>query len=307
MRRSAFLVCLLVVAAVAFADPAAEDSRSAEPISVLYPQSVSSIPVLALLDAFADEYVGEVYTDHPQALAQLLSNQVGILVTGYAVGYNRFQAAGDLVHLSTPVWGASAVMTSKPVDSLEGLAGGTIYAPFEGSPIDIYLRAVLDAEGLSNRVSIAYAPFPQAAALLTEGRTEAAVLVEPIASQLEIAGTAYRLENLHEGWARIADGEQRSPQVSVFARRESFEDSQETFVSFSRSLEEMVERVAADPARYAARYADVLGFPVPVVERALANTLFDTPDPAEVPMLIEEYSAIIGARPPSDDFYAETR
>lgn len=307
MKRPVFLTCLLIIAALAFAGPSAEDAGSVEPMAVLYPQSVSSIPVLALLDAYPDDYAGAVYTDHPQALAQLLSNQIDILVTGYAVGYTRARAAGDLVHLSTPVWGASALMTARPVDSLEDLSGGTVYAPFEGSPIDIYLRAALEAAGLSGEIAIAYAPFPQAAALLAQGRTEAAVLVEPIASRLEIAGTAYRLENLHEGWARIADGEKRSPQVSVFALREPFDDSPQTYVSFARRLEEMVVRVTADPATYAARYADVLGFPVAVVQRALANTLFDTPDPAEVRALIEDYSALIGAQPPSDNFYAEVR
>jgi ABC-type nitrate/sulfonate/bicarbonate transport system substrate-binding protein len=226
-----------------------------------------------------------------------------VLATGYAVGYARAMDAGDIVHLATQVWGVSALMTAEPIESLAELAGGTVYAPFEGSPIDIYLKEALEAESLTDSITIAYAPFPQAAALLTEGRAAAAVLVEPIASRLEITGAAHRFENIHDGWARIADGERRSPQVSVVVHENGIDGTEGRLNRMVRRLEVIVARVIADPATYAARYETALGFPAPVLERALSNTLFDTPSESVTRRLIAEYSAITGAAEPPEAFF----
>lgn len=303
MKRVMMCWLALTIAAAGFATGLREEVVEVEQLRLAYPQSVSSIPLLALVDEHPQLYSGEFFNDHSQALARLITGEIDVLATGFTIGYSRHRSAGDIVHLMTPVWGVSALMTAEPVESLRDLVGGTIYAPFEGSPIDIYLRAVIAEADLAGEIRIAYAPFPQAAALVAEGKAEAAVLVEPIASRLEIQGMAHRLENLHDGWARIASGERRSPQVSVFTMADSA-------TVWSDQLDELVERlaeitadVAARPAVYAARYAEALGFPTPIVERALMNTLFDTPDPTETRHLIDLYSVVVGSAPPSDSFF----
>ena len=158
----------------------APENADIDQVSLLYPRAVASIPILALIEDHADDYTGEFFTDHPQALAQLVSGQTDVLATGFTVGYNRYRSAGDVVHLVTPVWGVSALMTAQPIDTIADLAGGVVYAPFEGSPIDVYLNAVFAEAGVGDAVQIAYAPFPQAAGLLVQGQADAAMLVEPI-------------------------------------------------------------------------------------------------------------------------------
>ncbi len=305
---TAVVLAVMVAGAYAAGVPAPESNPSEPPVmplTLLYPQSVSAVPVLALLDSYAGEYLGSFFTDHPQALARLINGSVDVLATGFSVGLARFQSAGDLVHLMTPVWGVSALMASRPIDAIQELAGGVVYAPFQGSPIDIYLKAVFAEAGIADQVELAYAPFPQAAALVAQGTADAAVLVEPIASRLEQAGQAYRVENLHEGWARISAGEPRSPQVSLFAAGESAQHHHDSLALLTERLETIVQDVIADPRGYAERYAQVLGFPVPVVEQALTNTLFSTPSPAETQRIIAQYARIMELAPPGPDFYAE--
>lgn len=306
-----FIGFVVVLAAVCvtstFASGAAEtapESTAVDRLTLLYPRAVASIPVLALIEDYADDYAGEFFTDHPQALAQLVSGQIDVLATGFTVGYNRYRSAGDVAHLMTPVWGVSALMTAQPVDTIADLAGGVVYAPFEGSPIDVYLNAVLAEAGVRDAVQIAYAPFPQAAGLLAQGQADAAMLVEPIASRLELSGAAYRLENMQDGWSRIADGDARSPQVSLFVVDRSRLEAYRVLVE---RLTPIVQSIAEDPGSYARRFAAVLDVPAPVLEHALANSLFEAPSPRQTADAVATYTQIMGLELPESDFYAFER
>lgn len=267
-----------------------------------YPQSVSSIPVLALIDDYPQEYRGEFFSDHPLALAQLITGETDLLVTGFTVGYSRARAAEDVVHVTTPVWGASAIMARSGIREIENLHGATVYAPFEGSPIDLTLRRILETVGIPD-VEIAYAPFPQAVALLLEGEADAAVLVEPLASRLEVQGSAVRVANLHDAWALVTGGEPRSPQVSVFAERGRAREETAGIRRFSTRLAGYVEAVRDDPAGYAERYAAVLGFPAAIVEQAIRNTWFEVPDDETTRAIILGYSRALSLPPPGDAFF----
>jgi ABC-type nitrate/sulfonate/bicarbonate transport system substrate-binding protein len=234
-----------------------------------------------------------------------LSGEVELLMTGYSVGLRRYVTEGDLVHVATPVWGVSALMTAEEIDSWQDLRGGVIYAPFEGSPIDLYVQKALEAEDLTDEVEVRYAPFPQSSALLAEGDADAAVLVEPIASRLEAAGAAYRFENLHEGWGRLTGGEERSPQVSFFVTDSNAQEYSDALSTFIERLDEVLGDIVAAPGGYAERYAPVLGFPEPVVEQALRNTLFDLPSASDTRQVIGLYSEMIGADEPDAEFYLD--
>lgn len=274
-----------------------------EPLMILAPETVSTIPFLALEQDHPDSYRVEFFTDHSQALARLIGSEADLLATGFNVGYSRYRDQGDLVHMTTPVWGVSALLTSREIEDLGELAGGTIYAPFEGSPIDMYLRAVLEEEGLEDQVDVSYAPFPQAAGLLSEGRAEAAVLPEPIASRVELNDSAYRFENLHEGWARVSGGEPRSPQVSVFAMRSRARALTEHDSVLQERLREIIADIQDDPEYFAQAFADELGFPEPVVSHALRNTLFDVPPRDEAEELIRKYADVMSLPEPGQDLF----
>ena len=307
--RPSALLCAAAMAVLvscgAFARAMPEQPRvaAAEPLLILAPSTVSSAPLLTLSGQFPDDYRVEFFTDHPQALARLIQGEADLLATGFSVGDARFRAAGDLVHVVTPVWGVSAIMTHRPVQRIDELVGGVIYAPFEGSPIDIFLRAILDHHDLTDQIRIEYAPFPQAAALVGQGNADAAVLVEPIASRLEIAGTAHRLMNLHDGWSEVSGGEARSPQVSIFARRSGVSRRGPALALFEQRLRDAVAEINRDPQSAAVLVAPALEVPLPIAQRAMMNTLFDLPPAAETAALIADYTRVMGLSEPDVRLY----
>lgn len=304
LERFAILIALFVVAALPLAATGLDEaSDTGAPLRIAYPKTVSSIPLIAVVDAYPDDYVGEFYADHPLALARLLAGELDVIATGFSFGLARYMSDGDLVHVQTPVWGVSALMTGTEIDALSDLAGETIYAPLEGSPIDIYLREILEEAGLTEEISIAYAPFPQSSALVAQGEVAAAVLVEPIASTLELSGRAFRFENIQDGWARIAGGEPRSPQVSLFALTDAVETMGDLIRQFERRVDAQTILVAEDPAAAAAAYASALEFPEQVVANALTNALFDAADAPTTQRIVENYARIIGVPEPGEEFF----
>jgi ABC-type nitrate/sulfonate/bicarbonate transport system substrate-binding protein len=300
MRITIVYISLLLAAASLFAGGSGEQL-----LQVGYPQTVSSIPLMELVERYSEDYAGTSFTDHPQALGQLINGELGVLASGFSVGLTRFGAAGDIGHLDTYVWGVSAIMTAEPAESLADLAGSVLYVPFEGSPIDIQIRAQVAAEGLTGQIEIAFAPFPQAAALLAQGKAGGAVLVEPLAANLEISGRAHRLMNIQDSYALISGGETRSPQVSVFTRLEFFADNTRTVRQLLRRLEDIGAEIAADPQTFAAKYAPVFELPEAVILASLENTLYDFESPRTDRRLIEGYLEIMGLPIPADSFFLE--
>jgi NitT/TauT family transport system substrate-binding protein len=306
VRRRAFaFVGLFTIVALSFASATGVPESPNEPLRIIYPQTLSSIPFLMAIEENSDKYTGEFYSDHPQALAQLLAGEADVLATGFSFGLARYEAAGDLVHIGTTIWGISALMTSQEIDAWSDLAGGRIYAPFEGSPIDLFIRSMLELEGLEDEIEIRYAPFPQSAALVAQGDAEAAILVEPIASRLELAGQAFRFENISEGWARIANGEQRSPQISLFTTSTIAETRLAELQDLRSDVQAAAISLTANPGSYAREYTELLGFPAPVMEHAISNALLDAPDPATERAIIELYARLVGESLPGDDFYLD--
>ncbi len=300
MRKIIVYILIALYASAAFAAGGSEEIQS-----LGYPMSISSIPLMELVERYPDQYQGSVYTDHPQALGQLINGELDILASGFTVGYSRSFSAGDIGHLDTLVWGVSALMTAEEIDELSDIQGQVLYVPFEGSPIDVQVKALLEKEGLLDSVSIAYAPFPQAAGLLAQKRAGAAVLVEPIASRLEIGGQAFRFANIQDMYAEISGGEPRSPQVSIFVRTEYHPQQRRSLDQFRTRLKDIVQELQADGDAFAAKYGPVFDMPEPVIARAIESSLFGLFDAAEDRMLIETYADTMGVPQPADAFYLE--
>ncbi len=309
LATAVFWIVLLVFSLVPVAFtvargvPEGEAGSFVEPLQIVAPATVSTVPLMELVRQFPESYSLEFFTDHPQALARLIQGEVDLLATGFSVGFSRYQAAGDVVHLFTPVWGVSAIMTGEQVHSLRDISPPIITAPFEGSPIDIFVRTIIEAEGLTGEIDVDYVPFPQAAALLGQGSVGAAVLVEPIASRLESAGNAYRLANLHDRWAEITGGEPRSPQVSLFAMRPRAAARAEAHSQMEARLSKIIAELIADPAPFAAAHSAALDVPTAILERALENTLFSMPDHTTVVELIAAYSLSMGLAEPESQLF----
>ncbi len=295
---------LLIAAAVSLtaAVSCGGEQEPDSPLRVSVPAAVSSVPVLALDGARVSgrSVSVSIFLDHSLTLAEFLRGDVDVLMTGFTQGAAAFASDPGVRLLATPVWGVSSLMVrDKSISTLAGLRGKKIMVPFPGSPLDLQTRAVLKAGGLAGNVGIVFGPPQQAAALLLAGKADAVAVPEPVASQLEASGKAFRLARYQDLWALAADGEPRSPQVSFFVKRKFADTHRELLAAFLEAAADATAAVAADPAAAAEKGAAVFKLDPAIVRTGLENTLFDLPGPEENRRLSDDYLRRLG-RPAVD-------
>jgi NitT/TauT family transport system substrate-binding protein len=279
--------------------------EAVRPLRIAVPFSVSSIPVMELDGAFIGgrRVTVSVFQDHSLVLAEFLRGDVDILFTGFTQGAAAFSANREVRHLATVVWGVSSIMVRDPaVKRLEELVGKSLAVPFANSPLDLQTRALLAAKGLTDKVTIEYAPPPQALALLLAGKLDAAALPEPLPSQLEAGGKATRLARYQDLWAEVTGGETRSPQVSLFARASFIRDQRVLIPDLMKALAAAVQAVVDSPGKAAAKHTAAFKLDPAVVQRGLGNTLFGVPGKGQDRALLDDYMKRIGL-PPIDPVF----
>jgi len=286
MKKS-FVVVLIFLLGTLWAG----GERESGPLTLSFPKTISSIPLLELIEEFPQEYEGVEFTDHGLGLASLVSQDVDVLATGYILGLKRALSAGDVAHFQTYVWGVASLVTKEPLVSLSQLSGGTLVLPFRDSPLDLQYRALLEKEGLTDQVEIQYAPFPQAAALLAQGQVQGAVLVEPIASRMVVSSQGYRLQTVTQGWADLTSGDPRSPQVSLFVLQEKRGDP--ALSLFLKRLRATVQNIRDNPQSYGEKYSEYFQLPSQVIVLALENTWIELLPGAEASHLIQSYGQFL--------------
>jgi ABC-type nitrate/sulfonate/bicarbonate transport system substrate-binding protein len=289
-----FILCFLVLPLSA--GGGAEEKE----LFILYPRSVSSIAFFELVEKYPEDYRGEVFTDHAQSLARLISGEANVLVTGFTLGQNRFVSTGDVVHLSTYVWGVSSIIVRNRIESFEDIQ--TIMVPFEGSPIDLQIKAYIELLGLEDDIKILYAPFPQAAAQLMQDKIDAAVLVEPIASNIEATPAAKRLLTIQEVYEEIS-GIQESPQVSLFSSTEGSKKYQREFDTLISRLGDILDEITDNPSLYAEKYAGFFELDAAILEKAITSSYFALPSDEDIRRFIEKYTYTLKQPELSEDFY----
>jgi NitT/TauT family transport system substrate-binding protein len=287
---------------------------SAEQLTILVPKSTSSLPLLLLADQDPLEGVDirtETFINHPQALVRLLRGEVDLLYTGTSQGWENHLDGGPLVMVNTGTWGVSYLMgRDAEIRSFADLKGLRLAVPFPGSPLDFQTRTILRRKGLDpdRDLTISYAPPPQAAARLLQGRIDVAPLPEPLATTLEMNKGLVRLIAYTRAWAEINGGEAASPQVSLFATR-SFSVSRAALItSLVQAWRLASEEVVVDPGPAAVLFAPVLELPPALVAAAARNTLMDVPSFAENRRLLCDYYQAVkqqlpGERPPLKDSF----
>lgn len=278
---------------------AGQDLLDSHTLDILAPRSTSSVPLL-LLDQ-EDPLEGldirtTLFVSHPQALALLLRGEVDLLLSGTSQGWENHLDGGPLVVIDTGVWGVSSLVGppgAGPLQSLKALAGRRIAVPFPGSPLDFQTRAMLALSGVDPQrdVRIRYLTFAQSVPLLLAGEVDAAALPEPVATGVVVSRGFARLLSYADAWAQASGGDPRSPQVSLFALRSWAGVHEETLEELIAAWRGASERVAADPAAVARRFAVALEVAPAVLEQAIGNTLYYVPSPRENRRRIELYYA----------------
>lgn len=310
---AALAAAILSVAPIAvFASPAKPEQPGV--LRILVPQSTSAVPLLMLADE--DPLAGidvraETFLVHAQALALLVRGDADLLYTGTSQGWENRLGGSPIVIVGTGVWGVSSLVGTDPaIARIADLKGRRIALPFPGSPLDFQTRYLLERAGLDpdRDVQISYGAFTQSLPRLLAGQLDAVALPEPQATTAVRGQGLARLFRYADAWAAASGGDARSPQVSLFAMADWAAAHGRTLRSLVTAWRRASERAAAKPAEAAARYAAALSVEAPLLEEALANTLFAVPGFADHKARVLAYYAEVskhlpGERLPLDDAF----
>lgn len=285
-----------------------------ESLTIAVPKTLSSIPFLELQNKIVGDrkVVIEIFEDHALAFAQFLSKKYDLILTGFSQGAANSRSNPELIHLLTPVWGVSSLITlDKTLSGLtdfKALEGKILTVPFAGSPLDQQLRALLRSQSLEGLVRIQYSPIPQQIPLLLSGQVQAISLPEPLASRLILQNGAYEVFSFSQAWGAIAQGDPRSPQVSLFALRNHKDSWGSVMPALLNALKATTKRVKELPEEVAPQYTEFFGLPTPLLIRGLTKTLLEiTPFEAEKKAILT-YQRLVGdTKPLGQGFFLETR
>jgi len=281
-----------------------------KPIDIYVPNTLSSVPVMELDNAVIDGQTIKVhfFDDHIMAMAEFVSGRFPLLMTGFSIGLARYQSGRDIVVIATPVWGASSLVTNDPgLKELSDFKGKTILVPFAKSPLDLQLKAILKKENLLDKDKIDYAVVQQQLPLQMAKKADGICVPEPLVSKLVLGKKGYEVFSFAKKWGEVNNGEERSPQVSVFAKK-SFAGSNERLLSGLReALKNKIADVKNNPADMAIKYSGAFNLDKSVIEAGLKNLLFDITDIKTEASICRDYEKAIGdAAAVDNDFFIIT-
>ena len=295
------VLMILFVAVVFFlmAFPCLAQNGKANKVTVLVPASTASTPFF-FLDSEDHEFnldiVVEVFINHPQAMAKLLRGEVDLLFTGTSTGWENYLDKGPLMMINTGVWGVSYLIGKDPsIKSFSDLKGKHIALPFPGSPLDFQTRCILEKEGLDPKkdLTISYSPFTQTVSKLLMNQIDVAPLPEPLATNITVNKKLLRLIDYKKAWAKVSGGNEYSPQVSLFSKKEYCFSHKKIIRTLVDAWEWATEKTKNDPVTASKISEPYLNFPRNIIETAVKNTLYYIPDFQTNMELVTDYYEIV--------------
>ena len=143
--------------------------------------------------------------------------------------------------VKTIVWGNFYIASLTEIKSVNDLEGKTITAFSQNSSPDIMLKAVLDAYGLTDKVTIEYVDAVTTAnSMMMAGQAEIIISAEPSISVLKNKKTVYTID-LQAEWNKLSGGSS-FPQAGLFVNSELLtEDKKENTMAFIKKVLEKIE------------------------------------------------------------------
>jgi NitT/TauT family transport system substrate-binding protein len=278
-------------------------------VEIYAPASTSSIPVLLAASQSAQFHV-TLYDNQSQANTLFLRGEVPMLITGLSVGQDLYAQEVPIRMANSFVSGLSYVVTyGKQIDSFADLAGGELYVPFEGSPIEEISAYFAAQEGLvwGEDITPVYSPFDSSVALLKEGKATAVVLPEPFVSLLEGQPDLYISLDYAALWDSYNPDDMGYPlnggypQVGTFVNTAWAADNAEGISAWNEALAQAIADVQSDPQAAVSAVSTYYKFPEAVLLKSLNRIGYNLSSGADLQALVEQYDEIIGNTSHEDD------
>ena len=328
----ALLLALAMVFALAACTPSGEETPSADPTqAVSSTEEPSTEPTpsqtaqrttvrLAVLSGptgvgaaklIADSQAGTTANDYNYTIAndnnELVAGLTGsdptfdiaTVASNMAVNlYNRTEGGVKIIALGTR--GVLHVLESggnENIQSVEDLAGKTIYATGQGANPEYILRYLLEQNGLdpNEDVNIVFAEPSEITQRLISGEAEVAMLPVPAATAaiLQGGGQIRQAIDVTEAWNDLNSGSQLI-MTAVVARTEFIEENPEAVAAFLEEYEASINYVNNNPEEISQTIADLGITPsAAIAQQAIPQCHLVYIDGADMAPAISDYFTVL--------------
>ena len=271
-----------------------------------------------LLAELAPEVTLSTWRTPDELRAGLTSGTIDLSVMPVQVAANLYNRGMGVGLVNSMTDGLLHVVAAEgSITDLAGLQGKRLAVPFVNDTPDFVLRALLDAQGLTDGVQQVPVGSPiEAAQMLLAGQIDAALLSEPASTVAIMRGVPAgrhlaRVLDLQEEWGRLTGGAPVLPQAGLAATQVFLDRGRELLPRLQAVLEQATAAVLADPVRAASDATAALEMPAPVLALSIPHSrLAARPASQSRPALESMLSlmakgdpAIIGGQLPDDGFY----
>lgn len=327
MTRSLSRRALLIVGAASGAALAAPAILRAAPLARLALYGPPAGPTITLAHAVASGALKELAQDvtltvwrNPDELrAGLTSGAIDLSVVPVQAAANLYNRGMGLRLVNVMTDGLISIVAPEgAVSDLAGLAGKRVAVHFVNDTPDLILRALLDRNGLADKVEVvSTGTATESSQLLLSGQIDAALLTEPVASVAVMRGAQagkalVRAIDVQAEWAKQTGRAALIPQAGLAVTKGFAEAHGDAIAPLHALLAEVTEAVKGDPQAAAAHAAGPLELPAPVLAASIPHSALVARPAGSVradieamlTLMAERDAAIIGGKLPDDGFYA---
>ncbi len=312
MKKTILILLALILTLSVFAC-GRQAQTPAEPVRVAALAGPTGMGLAYMMQDMQDNYQVEILTAPDQVTAKFISGEVDIAAVPInlaSVLYKKTEGEANVIAINT--LGVLYLLdTDGSINSVEDLAGKTVYSVGQGSTPEYILQYLLDAYGLTDSVKVEFiADGTELIAKLKDGTAQIALLPEPHVSvacaSVETARVALKINDL---WA-----EKNDTQVvqGVYIVRKSYLESHKAQVdAFLKDAETSATKVVTEEGAAAVIAAQGIIPKEPIAKRAIPNcniclikgSEMKSTVAAMLKVLFDANPKSIGGSMPNDDFY----
>ncbi|MBP3592240.1 MAG: ABC transporter substrate-binding protein [Clostridia bacterium] len=318
MKKTIALILTLTLALLALASCSPKQSK----ITIGYlngPTGMGMAKLIADTPEDSEKYVFESYSDKPgNAISDLESGAIDMACLPTNSAANLFNKGDDISVIAVNTLGSLFIIADKStnIETINDLAGKTIYASVPGSTTEPILKHILSENNVQADIEVDSTTHQDLVKKVKDsGGTAIAILPEPMVSNALLQANNYEVKlNISEEWSKVSD--QPLAMGCIVVRNDFLKENKASVDAFLKDYKASVDFIAAKENRATAAQTIVNVGIIPKLP--LASSAMNNLDGSIVlitgqemtqtlkafyAVLLESSSASVGGKQPSDAFY----
>lgn len=309
------IVAMLLTAIMAVTLFAGCGRKEADPINIGALQGPTGMGMVTLMgDEFHSKYNITIATAPDAIVGQIVSGELDVAAVPINLAstlYNKTE--GNVMLIAVNTLGVLYVLEDgDTVNSMADLAGKKLYATGQGSTPEYMLSYLLEANGLTDSVTVEYtAEHSELATMMAAGEATLGMLPEPNVTATMVKNDKLRVAlDLTEEWKSVAGIE--PVQGCIVVRRDFFEENETAVRVFLKEYNAAVNYTNANQAETAKLMEQYGILPsAAIAEKAIDKCNIVCYRNAEMRLAAEDMLEVlfnanpksVGGKLPGDDFY----